>query len=158
MKIEDLLPKNDILDIKYEQLKKSNDDWDNACKNCFKSENNDNQNEELQNFKKFVQDLLKVVSGDELAVADDTGFGDWSNQIDGQTFYADSGMVCVVEDTDKLEKYLNKNDIELPIGVAYVNIEDDATYQIDTSNPNWSVVKIKSRNKEIRSLGVKDFD
>ena len=29
MKIEDLLPKNDILDIKYEQIKKSNDDWDN---------------------------------------------------------------------------------------------------------------------------------
>lgn len=136
----------------------SDKEWDGACRYCFKSKTDDDQDEELQNFENFIQNLLRTISGDDKAVADSTGFGDWSNQIDGQTFYADSGMVCVVEDTDKLEKYLNKNDIELPIGVAYVNIEDDATYQIDTSNPNWSVVKIKSRNKEIRSLGVKDFD
>lgn len=130
----------------------TNKDWDSACKYCFKSENNDNQNEELQNFKNFVQDLLRVVSGDELAVVNDTGFGDWSNKIDGQTFYADSGMVCVVEDTNKLEKYLNKNDIKLPIGVAYIDVDSNATYEIDTSDRNWSVVRIHSGNKIIGSL------
>ena len=52
--------------------------------------------------------FLKDVSGDNLAVADKTGFGDWTNEIDEVEFGADSGMVCVVEYTRDLQKYLEK--------------------------------------------------
>lgn len=127
-------------------------EWDDTCRYCFRNEEGKNQTKELVKFRKFIQELLRINSGDKKAVAGDTGFGDWCNEIDGQQFYADSGMVCVVEYTNKLKKYLDKENILLPIGVAYVEVDDNATYKIDTSNPNWSVVRIHSGNELIESL------
>lgn len=127
-------------------------EWDDACKYCFKDNTGVEGNKEFDNFKDFIQNLLRTVSGDQLAVADETGFGDWVNEIGGQKFYADSGMVCVVELTDKLKNYMADNGINLPMGVAYIDVDSSATYEIDTSDRDWSVVKIKSRGETIKSL------
>jgi len=123
-------------------------DWAGMCDACFGKVEGD---EGFKKFKNQVQELLRAISGDIKAVADETGIGDWTNSIDNQMFYADSGMVCVVEDTKKLREYLDKYKIILPIGVARVEVEDDAMYKIDTHNPNWSVVEILDSKKLLRS-------
>lgn len=123
-------------------------DWSGMCDACFGKDEGD---EGFKKFKSQVQELLRVISGDQKSVADDTGIGDWVNNIDGQMFYADSGMVCVVEDTEKLHQYLDKYRIILPLGVARVTVEDDAMYKIDTHDPNWSVVEILDSKKLLRS-------
>ena len=127
----------------------SDREWDGMCRCFFKD---DDTEQGLKKFRALVQDLLKVISGDSYAVANDTGFGDWVNEIDGQKFYADSGMVCVVENTPKLQEYLKKENISLPLGVAYVDVYKNASYEIDTSDPNWSVVKILDRSGVLKSL------
>ena len=124
----------------------TNKDWDGLCNSYLKG------NKGLDKLKEMVQEVLRVISGDDKALAGETGFGDWENAIDGCEFYADSGMVCIVENTNKLIKYLEKEKIMLPLGVAYVEMEDDVTYQIDTSNPEWSIVRLKDSKGEIHSL------
>lgn len=126
----------------------TNRDWDGLCKKYLS-----NSDDGLVEFRNQVQKVLRIISGDEKALADDTGYGDWVNSIDGQMFYADSGMVCVVEYTDKLKKYLEKEDIMLPTGVAYVETGDDVTYRIDRKNPEWSRVIIHNGSKIIISEG-----
>lgn len=126
-------------------------DWSNACDYCFRNDGarKSEPENELNKFKDFITSLLQIASGDKNAIAENTGFGDWTNEIDGRMFYADSGMVCVVEDTDKLEEYFEKENIHLPIGVAYVEVPSSATYEVDTSDPNWSVVKIIDNDEVI---------
>lgn len=126
----------------------SDEEWAGMCNACFKAGEEDNG---IKKFAQQVQDLLRIISGDQKAVADDTGIGDWVNKIDGQMFYADSGMVCVVEDTEKLRGYLDKYKIILPLGVARVEVEDDAMYKIDRKDPTWSVVEILDSKRLLRS-------
>ena len=72
----------------------------------------------------------------------DTGFGDWSNTLTSCSkhinvlvpeFYADAGMMCVVEVNEKLENFLKDHDIgaifesDVPISVS-VNDEDRSWY------------------------------
>lgn len=76
----------------------------------------------------------------------DTGFGDWSNTLKSTSehinvlipeFYADAGMMCVVEINEKLENFLKENDIgaifESDVPIA-VNVDDD--------DNQWYVLKI----------------
>lgn len=118
----------------------SDDDWSNICNMCFNRELEEDK--ALNKFNEMITELLKLNSGDKKAIADRTGFGDWVNSIDGKMFYADSGMVCVVEDTEKLRNYLLDKGMDLPTGVAHLEVEDDAEYSINTKNPRWSVVEI----------------
>ena len=127
----------------------SDDDWSNVCSMCFNKELEENK--ALNKFNEMITELLKLNSGDDKAIADRTGFGDWVNSIDGKMFYADSGMVCVVEDTEKLRNYLLDKGIDLPTGVAHLEVEDDAHCNINTDDPTWSVVEISSGGKLIRS-------
>ena len=131
----------------------SDSEWSDACKLCFSKEADDDT-PQLKKFKNFIQDLLVVVSGDQKALAEDTGYGDWENCIDGQSFYADSGMVCIVEETPKLTRYMQDNHLVEPLGgIAHIKVENETGREIDTSDPQWSVVKIKDGNRVIRSLG-----
>lgn len=132
----------------------SNSDWDKLIK---ESEGKAGQ-DWITVFDETVTRFLISISGDSQAVAGDTGCGDWVNEIDGAEFGADSGMVCVVEYTSNLRKYIkdnyikdNKNPI-LPDLTPLILVDDDATYEIDKSNPHWSVVKIHSGNETIESL------
>ena len=127
----------------------SDSDWSNVCDYCFKKDGDEEK--ALEKFNQMITDLLRLNSGDEKAIADRTGFGDWTNSINDKMFYADSGMVCVVEDTEKLENYLLDKGIDLPTGVAHLEVEDDAEYKINTENPNWSVVEIYSGGDVIKS-------
>lgn len=127
----------------------SDSDWSNVCDYCFKKDGDEEK--ALEKFNQMITDLLRLNSGDEKAIADRTGFGDWTNSINDKMFYADSGMVCVVEDTEKLENYLTDKGIDLPTGVAHLEVEDDAEYKINTENPNWSVVEIYSGGDVIKS-------
>ena len=124
-------------------------DWSGMCNECFNKEQGDDG---LVKFRDRVQELLRVISGDETAVAGDTGFGDWQNEIDEKMFYADSGMVCVVELTEKLEKYMEKWNVHPSLGVAYLTVYDDAKYRIDTTDPQWSVVWVESEREVFHSL------
>ena len=127
----------------------SDDDWSNVCNACFKEDGDEEK--ALNKFNEMITELLKLNSGDKKAIADRTGFGDWMNSIDDKMFYADSGMVCVVEDTEKLRNYLLDKGMDLPTGVAHLEVEDDAEYKINTEDPTWSVVEIYSGDKLIRS-------
>lgn len=119
----------------------SNEDWDKLIKEAEQ----DSGENWINCFDNIVAKYLIKISGDSHAVAGSTGFGDWVNEIDGQEFGADSGMVCVVENTKELQSYLEKNKISILPGLsALVSVNDSATYEIDRTNPYWSVVKINS--------------
>ena len=125
-----------------------NEDWDRLIDEC-EAQHKKNW---FDFFGEKVATFLKDVSGDNLAVADKTGFGDWTNEIDEVEFGAESGMVCVVEYTRDLQKYLEKNNISIIPGLAaLIPVDDKAVYEIDTNDPCWSVVRIKSGNEWICS-------
>ena len=119
-------------------------------------------------FEKLVQKRLRQVSRDKKAVVGGTGFGDWTNKMVGQEgkiltidFYADSGMVCVVKDTDQLKGYMNDNNDTLPLGGASIlDLPKTATYKLDYTNPHWTVVTIFTRLGELiaRSLTQQEWE
>ena len=127
----------------------SNDDWDNLCEMTNQEVKSTDVEEWCKRFSENVTSRLVLISGDSKAVADNTGFGDWANEIGGKPFYADAGMVCVVKCTDALKEYMDK-DMEPPIiGLAILEVPDDAYYEIDTENPEWSVVKIYNSDGDL---------
>ena len=91
----------------------------------------------------FVDKLgekLREISGDDKAVVGTTGFGDWENEIAGHSFYADSGLVCVVKETEALKDYLKEL---LPLGgAARLEVPEDAFYELNFMNPHWTKVII----------------
>ncbi len=132
----------------------TNEDWDKLIKEAEQ----DSGENWIDCFDKIVTKYLVKVSGDSYAVAGSTGFGDWMNEIDGMEFGADSGMVCVVENTANLKQYIKDNNISILPGLsALIPVDDDATYEIDQSNPHWSVVRIHSGNEMIESLAPEEL-
>ena len=121
-----------------------NKDWDKLCNEYLTG-----GDKQYTNFASAVESFLRDISGDKFAVAGDTGFGDWSNEIDEQAFYADSGMVCVVEETEKLKEYLGG--FKFGLG-ARLTVNQSATYEIDQSNPDWSIVRVNDVDKVYESL------
>ena len=82
----------------------------------------------------------------------DTGYGDWSNEIvSGKNvikpdFFADAGLVCVLELTPLVDKmHKSKFDYLIsdnPCGVAVIEAEGLADVKFDTSDSRWTVVTI----------------
>lgn len=100
-------------------------------------------------FDELITNFLREISGDKKAVASGTGIGDWVNSIDGQQFGADSGMVCVVKSTRALQKYLKeKNIVCNPLCVASLKLDGVVNYELDTSNPRWTIVKVWNKEFE----------
>ena len=133
----------------------SNEAWDVLCKETDKEVKADWKQWSVV-FREKVQKLLRKISKDHNALADDTGFGDWSNymsaidntKVEQHDFVADSGMVCIVKDTPQLQEYLKQNDIVIPpLGCyAELKVPNDSVYEIDKTDPGWSVVRIKDVN------------
>ena len=80
-----------------------------------------------------------------------TGYGDWSNEISGKNvikpnFFADSGLVCVVELTPLVDRmHYSKYKYRISdhaCGVAVIEAEGLAEVSFDTSDPKWTVVNI----------------
>ena len=120
----------------------SEEDWDELLHKADKEVTSEAWGKK---FDEAVTNFLRNKFNDKKAVAGSTGFGDWENSINGRGFAADSGMVCVCQVTDELKHYMNDNRLEMnPLCVATMRVHDDTTYEIDQSNPRWSLVKVKT--------------
>jgi len=117
--------------------------WDRICNEC---ENEDYYNGKFDN---LVTQALNEIAGTTNAKASSTGFGDWSNSMHSSDdnkimqsdFYADSGMVCVVEYTKKFQSKETNELIERG-GAALIKTEGDVKIKMNTDDPNWTVVEI----------------
>lgn len=104
-----------------------------------------NKKEDFDIFCKRLNDSIEKLSGHK-AWCSDTGIGDWSNRIMGDTvleghsmFGADGGMVCVCRYTDEVKKALAENDIqEWSYGLFEMNENMEVT--IDKSDDSWYVL------------------
>lgn len=120
--------------------------WNKCCDVAL-----DDTPEAYDRFDDTVTEELKQYSGSNNAKACRTGFGDWCNKIDSSgegvhhiihsEFGADSGMVCVVEYTDRVKaefsKHLFKNGC-----AALIETEGDVTIYLHQDNPEWTEVEI----------------
>ena len=114
--------------------------WDYVC-NSIHDYDRDYDGTDHEDATKRMSDVL----GLNILRMSDTGFGDWSNTITSTSkhinvlvpeFYADAGMMCVVEINEKLENFLKDHDIgaifesDVPISVS-VNNEDRGWYVLE---------------------------
>lgn len=121
----------------------SNEDWDKCCK-ILQTEDNNPDKDKFTAFNQAVQGKLAEMTG-EPAYVEDTGYGDWSNEIYGpgvlnHTFAADAGMVCVCRLTEEVEKKLNIQ--EHDSCVAVFEADELVKVTFDTDDDNWTVVNI----------------
>ena len=125
----------------------SSEDWDACCKEAEQRKDEHKQEWE-EAFDEIVSRKLTELSGHE-AYATSTGFGDWNNDIDGQQFCADSGMVCVCELTDNIREVIDSRFI----GMAVFETDKDIEIEFDWSDSDWTVVRIidKTTGREIVS-------
>lgn len=100
--------------------------------------------------QKDVSKRMSDVLGVNILRISDTGYGDWSNRIRSFSkhikvlspeFYADAGMMCVVEINEKLENYLKEHDIG-----AIFESDEPIAVDVDYSNRSWYVLKITDLN------------
>lgn len=112
--------------------------WSNICNQC--------KNEDFYNdtFNKLVADELTKLTGSK-AYASQTGFGDWSNTLIGETvnggnFYADAGRVCVCKlNSSLLAKYSMETLTELG---AIFEAEGEITVEFNTTVSDWTEIYI----------------
>lgn len=112
-------------------------------------------NQENIDFTNYCTEALQEFSGDYKAIASRTGFGDWSNNLHGEDvikadFFADSGMVCAVELTDTIKEAIARSNESLPEeswyrGMAILETDKDVSFEMDTSNPEWTIVLVKDK-------------
>ena len=94
-------------------------EWDKCCKIFDSAEYKaaeESRDYKLQRelFDNEITKTLQQFSGDINAKASSTGYGDWTNEIWGKNviksdFFADSGMCCVCELTDTIQKHIDAN-------------------------------------------------
>lgn len=135
----------------------SDDTWSNICNQC--------KNEDFYNgtFDRLTSEALNKLAGTTNAVASATGFGDWDNcmhcsnedKIIQTDFFADSGMVCVVEYNDAIQQALKDKDNVRLIekgGIAVIETEGNVEITMNTEDPNWTVVEIEDDNDVFNSF------
>ena len=134
------------------------DDWSKCCE-IFDSEAYkkamENRDYEMQRelFDNGITAALQKYSSDYKAKACSTGYGDWTNDIWGvnvlkHDFFADSGMVCVCELTDTIKNHIdaNSNGFKEYHGMAVFETDKDIAIEFDTSDSDWTVIRIKDKN------------
>lgn len=131
--------------------------WGNICDQC--------KSEDFYNgtFDSLVTKELNKLASTTDAQATHTGFGDWENLIHSDDeskvlhgdFFADSGMVCVVEYNDAIRKALINNDNEKLIergGVAVIETEGNVTIEFDHTDKSWTEITIQDDNNVFCSI------
>ena len=134
------------------------DDWSKCCE-IFDSvaykKAMENRDYEMQRelFDNGITAALQKYSGDYKAKACSTGYGDWTNEIWGvnvlkHDFFADSGMCCVCELTDTIQNHIkeNSNNRNEFNGMAVFETDKDIAIEFDTSDSDWTVVKVIDKN------------
>lgn len=131
--------------------------WQKVCHECHDEDFYDGTFD-----KKITEELNKFAHTTD-AVASTTGYGDWnncmccsnSNKVLHADFFADSGMVCVVEYNDPVIIGLINNENEKLIehgGAAIIETEGKVKINMNTDNDSWTVVKIKDDKDSFNSL------
>ena len=133
-------------------------DWSKCCE-IFNSvaykKAEENRDYEMQRelFDNEITAVLRKYSGDYKAQACSTGYGDWTNEIWGKNvikhdFFADSGMCCVCELTDTIQKHIteNSNGRNEFNGMAVFETDKDIAIEFDTSDSDWTVIRVKDKN------------
>ena len=118
----------------------SSEDWDACCKEA-EQRHDEHKQEWEEAFDEIVSRKLTELSGHK-AYATSTGFGDWNNEIAGQSFCADSGMVCVCYLTDEMRNRLNEYPNQSMAAIIDVE-DDDVVVDFNYDKPDWTVVSIE---------------
>ena len=93
-----------------------------------------------------VQKILSEELRINVLRVSDTGYGDWVNSISSTSehikiiknkFFADAGLMCVVEINEKLENFLKDNSIG-----AIFESDEPIAVDVDCTDENWYVLKI----------------
>lgn len=133
------------------------DVWQNVCNAIFDKSN------ESYDYSKGAK-VLSEYLGTEV-VMESTGYGDWSNHIWGPNvlendFYADAGMVAVVKLTDRVLQEIWKNYTYIPGAIFETEADLDlkSCVEFDTSDSNWTVVRISTPEGLIESDSSEDED
>lgn len=135
-------------------------EWDKCCeifdsvayKKAVEDRDFEKQNEL---FDTEATSALRKYSGDYKACACSTGFGDWTNAIWGKNvlkhdFFADSGMVCVCELTETIQKHIDKDssgDNKFN-GMAVFETDADIAIDFDMTERDWTVVIITDKHTD----------
>lgn len=132
--------------------------WQKCCEYAEQAaKQNDNGNWDEDIFSSEVEKAIREISGGYV-FACGTGFGDWTNsiyksydrndsvRIITSGFGADAGMVCVVEMTDALNKYLREEykDNSSDIG-AFFRTKERGVNVMTEGNDNWTVLRIMAK-------------
>lgn len=135
----------------------------NRCINDIYGSENSNKYDDNTDYT-GVQKILSEELGLNVLRVSDTGYGDWSNSISSTSakvkiikneFYADAGMMCVVEINDKLENYLKYNSIG-----AVFEINGEIDIRVNDSDSNWYILEItdKDRCRELVTSEESEMD
>lgn len=141
--------------------KKNKDRIWNLCINDMYDSDNSDKYEDRTDYI-GVQKILSEELGINVLRVSDTGYGDWANSISSTSehikiiknkFFADAGMMCVVEINDKLKNYLKDN----PIGAIFesgisINIH------VNDSNSYWFVLEITDKDGFHKLVTSEDAD
>lgn len=132
-----------------------NEVWDDICGQCTDDDFYNGK------FNKLVADHLTEITGQQ-AYASETGFGDWSNKLLGETindgeFVADAGMVSVCKlDAALLSKYTPEQIKNLG---AIFEAEGEIEVSFDDSDSDWTIVNIVDQAGNCwNSLPPENFD
>ena len=114
-------------------------EWDECCRYL-----RDNGTEDFHNQIRYK---LTSKTGSQ-SYSCDTGFGDWGNEISGNIdpihscFGADSGSVCVCEYVGEIKTIVSEKNLFAKQLAGLVAVEDEPEVIMDTTDPNWTVVRI----------------
>lgn len=129
-------------------LVENRDVWLKFCNLSFREEP-----DAMAKAGKYLSDFLGVT-----VQVENTGYGDWYNRMicesgdDGiiqSEFAADAGLVCFCEYTDEIRNLMEKQSYDL---YAVITSEETPVCTFDTSNKNWTVVRITAGTSVYRSI------
>ena len=134
--------------------------WD-RCINDMYDSNKSNKYEDRTDYT-GVQKILSEELGVNVLRVSDTGYGDWVNSISSTSehikiiknkFFADAGLMCVVEINDKLKNYLKDHQI----GAIF---ESDIPVDIHVNDLNsyWFVLEITDKDDHSVLVTSEDAD
>lgn len=132
---------------------------DNKWKECCEVFDKYPKDETYQRFDEEVTKALQEFSGDDKAMAIGTGYGDWSNLIEGSNidkiiqpkFVADAGMVCICKLTSNVEKVLSEF-IASQTCIAILKLEGNVKFTFNVENPNWTQLFIEDEKDTFHSM------
>lgn len=122
----------------------------NLCINDMYNSDNSDKYEDRTDYT-GVQKILSEELGINVLRVSDTGYGDWTNSISSTSehikniknkFFADAGMMCVVEINDKLENFLKNNNIG-----AIFESDIPVSVHVDDTYSDWYVLRITDEDE-----------